>query len=256
MALSWMGWMDWLDQLLSHARQPDLPAGLAARIVAQAAALPQQARREDVVAQVPAMATPAVPVAANENHWLRRGILAGGIAAAALAVVMAPSLLTRSAGPADVARTQPASVAPSAPPASPVVESVAATAPPSATKPAEHLARTTHESSLPQPDRQATTPPATELAASSDDKADRSTPAALPEQSAAPERVAQVDGPKAPVQGPPTPFDLIPSSSSTLGLGVAGSVEPAASPPPSNSPGRGPGGPGGGFGGRGGGGHR
>lgn len=244
-----------LDQLLSHARQPDVPGDLAARIVARTAGLPQQARREDIVAPVPVSAALNIPMAANENHWMRRGLLAGGImAAAALAVVMAPSLLTRRSAPSTIARTQPARVAPSSSPVAPVAERIADAAPSSEAKPAEHLARAKGRSTAPEPDRPAAPTPATDLAAASDDKVDHPTQAAAPEQPVAAERVAEVEGPKAPVQGPPVPFDLIPSSSGTLGLGVAGSVEPAATtPPPSNAPGRGPGG---GFGGRGGGGRR
>jgi hypothetical protein len=243
-----------LDQLLSHARQPDLPAGLAARIVAQTAGLPQQARREDIVAQVPVSDVTAMSAAANENPWMRRGLFAGGVVAAvALAVVMAPSLLTRTSIPSDVARTKPASAAPSSSPVAPAAEQLADAVPSSS----EHLAHPKHKPAAPTPDRLAAPTPATDLAAPVYDQADSPAQAAAPEQSAAAERVAQVDGPKAPVQGPPVPFDLIPSSSGTLGLGVAGSVEPAATtPPPSNAPGRGPGGPGGGFGGRGGGGRR
>jgi hypothetical protein len=236
-----------LDDLLARTRQPDLPAGLAARIVAQTANLPQQTRREDIVAQVHSSAMSGTPEPSNDRGWIRGVAPFAGLAAAAmLAVIIAPSLFVRAPAPSipevsPVARSQPEATIPAVSPA-PSVDARVAAAPPVKAARLPHSVRSAQKADAARREEQAAPSPDTVLAASSERKA------ADPVVPAAPERVAQVDGPKAPVQGPPVPFDLLPSGSSTIGLGVAGSSEPAASPPPSNSPGRGPGGPGGGFG--------
>ena len=234
---------------LAGLPEPELPAGLKARIVAQATALPQQPRRDSIVAAVPATVLSA-PVA----RFRARPIWAGAAAAAMAIAASAAALLLHVPSTGDpkpgesalaldaaAAAAQKSSVSRSADTSVPAVEPKAAAQ--LADAEPEHTPRQSVRSAKVAP-----APTGTEqIAPVAPSLAPVAPPAPTDGQSRPlqEQRLAETAEPPRPVQGPPVPDDLltpIGDGASGTGLGIAGSARPA-SPPPVSRPSPGAGGP-------------
>lgn len=251
-----------LDAILSKAETPNLPEGLAERIIAQVSQLPQQAAREELVAGLaePAAATtPEVrhqPQVRHRKAWFRAAVASGAIAlAASIALLLFPfSIMDGARGDGSGALTTVPS------PEMAVVVAEPSTMPPS--MPQEKEASVGNE------------PPAnTRSSALAEGGSELATPLALEDERAIEiadhlatdispkqnvesgepsmsilvppdeEQMAEVVSPQRQVQravqGPPVPPELIGRSSGSMqGLGIAGSGAASNGTPPESGPGR------------------
>ncbi|MBO9574669.1 MAG: hypothetical protein J7494_02930 [Sphingobium sp.] len=212
-----------LDRLLGRLPAPEIPADLALRIVANAAALPQHKPREAVVAAV----TPAPLPLARQAAASRMAGLLTFAAAACLALVLIPLAGQQPADNATATRSIAARPSPSGPIAQPAAQ-VAEAPRPVASHPIRARRASAQprvvEQAMPEPWSPAVQPVPQEVAQAETPPA---SPAAAPDLP----RVVQAAGPKVSVHGPPAPIDIILANSRPAqGLGVVGGAGMGAMP--------------------------
>lgn len=213
---------DGLDRLMGQMDGPDVPEGLAARIVAAATKLPQQDPGEPRPMIAPMPLRPLGSVAFGQR-LTGLGVFA---LAACLAMVLLPLAAPKPSAPGDGATRAVEAESPRQDtPSSAEAPGQVAAAPAQTVSLTPRKASGDHLAKTAQPVRESA-PEATVRDAAVDP------PASPPvTQLANVERPAEAAGPPAPTQGPPAPAGLAPTGGPVPGLGVTGGNGGAASLP-------------------------
>ena len=193
-----------LDRLLGQLSQPEVPADLARRIVAETSRLPQHAPRESIMAAMP---PPHRTIGRHAVGQRFAGLSAFAVAACLLLIMLPFGAQQPVANPqARVAAPAPDMVHPA---------QVAQAAQPVATR-----RQPSHATPAPKNAEKIAIAEADPVEPVEAEQPAEIQP--LPAEPATVAQLAEVAGPKA-VQGPPTPIDLIPANGRPMtGLGVVG----------------------------------